>query len=1029
MSDFQTFDQDNSSRNQEMMSTFCGELSENILNLESALIELENSRNSKDQINHTFRIFHNTKGSAAMMGFNILVDVANWGESLLDLVRNDKLTLATEHVDLLLTAVTAMREISDRLKSQGNEGTERYFKLLAKLQEASESTGDLKAAGAKDSEQEIDPGLQRPKSHEDDLIKVSRALIDQLMLLVSDFMLVKNRFSWISHRYPRDVELSDNCRELEIFSSKLQQNAFKLRLSPIGPIFTGMQRVVRTTAADCKKKVTLDIQGGETLLDRAIVDALGEPLIHLVRNAIDHGLEPPSDRLKANKPQEGQVTLTAAYRSGEVYLSITDDGRGIDANKIMEIGIKKGIITQAQGEAMTPMDKLNLIFLPGFSSAEVISKTSGRGVGMDIVRSAIEKIGGHIEIITALSVGTTFALHLPLSLAIVECLGFIVGGQSYSIPQANVEEVYSLHSNQIHESIKTLADGTQVIVVRDVPIPILSLCKIFERKVEKHNALVLVRHGKLRFILEVDHVIGPISIVSQPLPNAFPNSQYYSGVTKQGDGSLLFLVDTSKLSTLVHQIPVTEAKKSKYITSEGKTASAATLTSSDLRRLQQKIITFCNYQHFCIPVQRAKQIVYVDRKKMNFIRDDGPSFMVLEGQTIPLIWIEELILKKPRIIREQYSVVIVTIRKQSYGIPLADFNGIKRMPENYDRSLVYPGISGSTVLDDETVLVADINELVDLATESPEVRAKKSNKKSVKILTAEDDGFFASEMISSLKSAGYETVLCHDGLEAKKALENEEFTKTIDLIITDIEMPNLNGIGLIRWLKATPHTKHLPCIVHTAVVSLEMRAKAAQAGALALVSKLNSEHLLSEVASVLKGEESTNSLKDLLTEQKKTSRRYVTFALEDHWFALPMDSIKEVSLPTTCAPIPASKPWMQAVTYFRGQVIPIIDLNKFFAIKPPGELAPSRQEQIVIDHDHHCFAALTGQVGEVIDLTNMEQGEGVSRDLSIPVGIAEYAKTTFNDKGRIITILDVGALCKLLDPEQKGTKTLEKGAA
>lgn len=813
MSDFNVFDDGkNDGGNKEMLATFCQELAENIVNLESALIDLEKSRDSKDHINHTFRVFHNTKGSSAMMGFVVLVDVAHWAESLLDLVRNDKMTLKTEHVDELLKAVSALKEIGERIKKDGKEGPERYFKLLARLQELAEESGDPSAKENKSLDLEQDAGLQKKaKANEDELIKVSRGLIDGLMLLVSDFMLLKNRFSWVSNRYQKDNELADNCRELDIFSSKLQQSAFKMRLSPIAPVFASMQRVVRQTAADCGKKVSLVINGGETLLDRAIVDAIGEPMIHLLRNAIDHGLEKPDDRLAVNKPAEGMVTLSAQYRSGEVYLAITDDGRGIDHIKIKDIAVKKGLLTASQGDALSVQEMLNLIFLPGFSSAEVISKVSGRGVGMDIVKSALEKIGGHIEIITEKGVGTTFAIHLPLSLAIVDCLGFTVGGQSYALAQSNIEEVFSVHSSQTKDSVKQLADGSLTLIVRDVPIPVISLSKVFEKN-GSTEAFILVHYGKNRFVIEVDKVLGPMSVVSQPLPEIFQGSQFYSGVTKQGDGSLLFQVDVSRISALVNNTPVKEANKTSYVTSEGKTESAGMLRSSDVRRLQQKIIAFANGLDFCIPVQRARQIINVKRKDMKFIRSGGPSYFNLDDQTVPLIWIEEHLLEKDRIVKDEYPVVIVSIRGQVHGIPLAEFKGIKRMPENYDRSIISTGISGSTVIDGTPYLVVDVNELVQISQSKMKGPSLVPAVKKIKILTAEDDSFFASEMISSLKGANYEAILCKDGLEAKNYLENPDLAKTIDLVITDIEMPNLNGIGLLRWIKSnqlnSPSTCH-----------------------------------------------------------------------------------------------------------------------------------------------------------------------------------------------------------------------------
>lgn len=702
-----------------MLATFLQELSDNVLSLETNLIELEKTPGDKDKINTVFRTFHNLKGSSSMVGLPILVDLAHWSESVLDLVRNDKLELTSLHVDLLLESLNAIRDVHGRLSATKSEGSRRYFNILARLSDVVDAVDTSKAIDLGDKEGKEGPAESHAATGggDDELMKVSRHLIDQMMLLVGDFMMVKNRFEWLKTRYASDVELFDNCRELDAFSSKLQRNVLKLRLSPVSPLFASMRRVVRTTGAEVGKKISFELHGDDTLLDRSILDVLPEPLMHLVRNSIDHGIEPKHVRVEANKPEEGHVALRAQYKSGEIHITITDDGKGIDVAQIRNRGIEKGFVTAAQAQTMSAAEILNLIFMPGFSSVEQVTKVSGRGVGMDVVRSAVEKVGGQVEIQTEVGVGTTFTLRLPLSLAIIDCLGFRVGAQCYAVSQINVEEVYSSSSTQAGQHLRELVDGSRVLVVRDVPLPVLPLSKIFGAPECSDCAFILVRHGKSRFVLQVDSIISPISIVTQPLPPAFATMAPFSGITKQGDGSLLFQIDIAKLAGFVHHsATATATRRNTYMTTEGRTESAAMLTSSDIRRLQQKVITFRNIQRFCIPVQRAKRIVHVRRSDIKEIGERKTSYITLDGQTLPLLWVEEILLNATRIIKDDYAVIVFQIDNRQFGLPMSEFTDIQRMPENYDRSLAEDGINGSTVIDGDTYLLIDLHAIAARAT-------------------------------------------------------------------------------------------------------------------------------------------------------------------------------------------------------------------------------------------------------------------------------------------------------------------------
>ncbi|MGE0173265.1 MAG: chemotaxis protein CheW [Oligoflexales bacterium] len=1008
---------------EEYLGTFIQELNEIVQNLESSLIDLETQASDGKIINQTFRLFHNLKGSSASMGFDVLKDLAHFSESLLDLARSGKMTIESRHVDLFLEALSAIKITAEKISTTGKQGTDRYFDVLHKLVLAEKETRDSLDSnkGPNTSKEAESAGSAEKKNTDLDQIKVSRSVIEQMMLLVGEFMQIKNKINWLRSRY-KDREYYDNCHELEQFSGKLQRNILKLRLSPVKPIFHSMRRVVRSTAQQVDKKINFEIGGEDTLLDRSILDVLSDPLMHILRNAIDHGIEKDTDRVTSNKPEVGNVILKASYRTGEVHISVTDDGRGIDPARVKAKAVKLGIISESQAHAMTPQEAYQLVFLPGFSGAEQITETSGRGVGMDVVKERVTSIGGQVDIQTEVGAGTSFTLRLPLSLAIVECLGFRVGSQTYAIPQMNVEEVFSLTSPIVQSNVRLLENGNKVLVVRDSVAPILDLPKILEEKSKTQpEALIKVRHGKFRFILEVDHILGPMSIVSQPLPRTFSKRAPFSGITKQGDGSLLFQLDVVKLFSYVESTSTRVSRKSDHNRGAvGTDQEGALLTSSEVRRIQQKTIAFRNNLNFCLPVQRAKRIVFITKEDISEIGEGGRSFITLDGKTIPLIWIEETLLRQKRIRRDNYSLLIVQNENETFGVPMVEFKGIERMPEVYDTSIAESGILGSTVIGKDTYLAVDIPGMIRMFQGKEVVRKHsrtQNEARPITILCAEDDKFFASELTSTLRAAGYNLVMCEDGLIAKNKLEDPAFVSTIDAIVADIEMPNLTGLALCRWLKGTKHAAHLPVIAYTAITTEEMREKMMSAGAHAFISKMALDDLSKTIHKVLKGDKIDNTKPEVVKVAKID--RMVTFQLGTQWYALPMENIKEVSPKSPSADIPGADPWMRKVTAFRGSMVPVLDLTKYIG----GDQAVKTLEQAILEVDSYTLALRVNKIGEVVIKSQLTVGDGLPKVSQAESMFTELVSQVATYQNQILFILSPSKLASFcVRTEDEGKK-------
>lgn len=1006
----------------EFMQTFLVEVNDTIDVIEKGLIELESSPTNLDLINALFRAYHNVKGSSLSVGLRILSEVCHFAESALAKVRSGHLAVSEDMISLLLEAVTAMKEIAGHLAADGKEGDKRYFSTLARLEvliQSSSATALNLEPGESKGGAAPEDGAKTQDEHE--MIKVSTELINQLMLVVGDFMSVRSRFDWLRQKLPANEDFNDGCNQLDFVSSRLQSTMLKLRLSPVKPLFDSMHRVVRTTCGETKKKASFNHSGGETQIDRTILSLLREPLIHMMRNSIDHGFETPDERVNLNKPAEGLLNLRAFTRAGEVVVELSDDGRGIDPNRIKRKALEKGLISPEAAARMSEPDAQKLIFLPGFSSAEVVTNVSGRGVGMDVVKQAVESVGGIVELVSRVGLGSTFTLRLPMSLAIVDCLAFRVGEQVYAIAQSNIEEVFAVDSQLVGESLRRVHGGAEMLVIRNVPVPVMPMDEVLDTDLgpESRHHLVQVRYGKSRFALRVGPIIGPCSVVTQSLPPTFGATAPFSGVARAGDGSQLLQLDLSRLAAKVKDFE--EPTDSHGSEGAFRSAGLSALNSSDIRRLQQKIILFKSARLFCIPVQRAKRIVYVESSQLQEL--GGKTYFTLEGHTIPLIWVEECLLKEARDARSSYSVCLFQLHDKQFGVLMSEFRGIVRMPAEYDDSLQTQGVLGSTNIDGETVLLLDIYALAKKGYEMDggAVTTKSSTLNTV--LIAEDDAFFRHQVCSFLANYDIKTVVAPDGLEAKKLLQDPAIAATIDAVVTDIEMPNLDGIALLRWIRAQAQFAEMPCIALTAITTKEMLKASITAGANAFVGKMNHGQVVHELRKLKSGVQnmdptSLNAKLELAEERGTSQARIVTFQLGDRMFGLPMEVVREVSTPADSTRVAGFPDYIDRLAAFRGKSIPVIELSKL--INLPSELHNERMGQLIVESGKTIFALVVGRVGEVMLRSALPTAEGMSRSKLTNDTLLELTQAVVKSGEELMVLLDVEKMCSLCrEPQQQ----------
>jgi two-component system, chemotaxis family, sensor kinase CheA len=381
----------------------------------------------------------------------------------------------------------------------------------------------------------------------DATVRVDVGLLDKLMNLVGELVLARNQILQFTANH-KDAAFLSSSQRLNLITTELQAGVMQTRMQPIGNIWDRFPRVVRDLAVACGKQVRIEMEGKETELDKTIIEAIKDPLTHVVRNAVDHGIEKPDLRQANGKQPEGRIFLRAFHEGGQVNMEISDDGAGICADRVKQKALQRGLIAPEQAARMNQRDLVNLIFLPGFSTAEQITKVSGRGVGMDVVKTNIERIGGTVDIHSQPGTGTTLKFKIPLTLAIIPALIVTNAGQRYAIPQVNLVELVRLQGEQAHKGIENI-NGTPVYRLRDRLLPLVSLTRVLAPELQlgpnavDEVTLVVLRTDNCQFGLIVDRINDAAEIVVKPLGKLLKGIDVFAGATIMGDGRVALILD------------------------------------------------------------------------------------------------------------------------------------------------------------------------------------------------------------------------------------------------------------------------------------------------------------------------------------------------------------------------------------------------------------------------------------------------------------------------------------------------------
>jgi two-component system chemotaxis sensor kinase CheA len=519
------------------------------------------------------------------------------------------------------------------------------------------------------------------------------------MLLVGELVLTRNQIVQNVARQT-DTDLIRASQRLNLIASELQEGVMKTRMQPIDHIWSKLPRVVRDLGLQLKKSIRLEMEGRETELDKTLLEAVKDPLTHLVRNSVDHGIETPEARKQAGKPAEGVLTLRARHESGQVVVEVADDGAGIDPVKLGAKAVQRGLLTADALSRMSPADILQLIFLPGFSTAAAVTNVSGRGVGMDVVKTNIESIGGTIEVESDAGIGTVCRLRIPLTLAIVPALTIECSGDRYAIPQISLQELVSLDAEKAANAVEEVG-GAPVYRLRGELLPLVRLTDVLGLASERHDGHVVIavlRSEGRRFGLVVDRVINTEEIVVKAVGGQMKAIGLYSGATVLGDGTVALILDVQALARRALRTETTDRQESR--------ASASSAAKAETERQRMLLAAIGGGRRVAIPLDTVTRLEQVRTDSVEKV--GNREVVQYRGAILPIVRLDRHLGAFGESDRELLEVIVYADHGRSVAIVVEEILDIVDGESAIRSDIDDLGLLGSAVLGDRVTELLDV---------------------------------------------------------------------------------------------------------------------------------------------------------------------------------------------------------------------------------------------------------------------------------------------------------------------------------
>ncbi len=670
-------------------------------------------------------------------------------------------------------------------------------------------------------------------------IRVNVDLLENLMTMVSELVLTRNQLLQIARSNGQEIEgFSVPLQRLSQVTSELQEGVMKTRMQPIGNAWSKLPRIVRDLAHELNKKIELVMQGADTELDRQVLELIKDPLTHMVRNSADHGIEDPATRLAFGKSETGHIRLNAYHEGGHIIIEIADDGKGIDAEKIRDKAIEKGVVGAADAANMSDQQILQLIFKPGFSTAEKITSVSGRGVGMDVVKTNIEKIGGTVDLTSHVGKGSTFKIKIPLTLAIVSALIVASSGERFAIPQLSVLELVKTTTDGPNR-IETV-QGTRVMRLRDRLLPLVSLRELLrldeaEAGTSTETFVVVMQVGTYSFGLLVDKVFDTEEIVVKPVAPVLRDLTVFSGNTILGDGSVIMILDPNGIAQETGEVVVPD--QADYDESD----------QYDMSLEEQTLLLFKSGDDGpkAVPLSLVARIEMLELKTVE--HSEGRPLVQYRGSLMPLVLCKGA---KPLEREGQRPALVFTDDGKSMGLVVDEILDV--VEDRIDVTIAPDGagMMGSAIIKDKATDIVDAGFYLTEAFGDwfRQSRPGVGNTSKRRLLLVDDSAFFRNLMTPLLATSGYKVVPVDS---ATRALELCEQGAMFDLIVTDIEMPDMDGFDFAEKLKETGWAD-VPVVALSSRTSDQDLERGHEVGFADYVAKSDRDALLDALPELLK---------------------------------------------------------------------------------------------------------------------------------------------------------------------------------
>jgi len=818
----------------DIIKEFVIESAENLGRLDREMVELEQRPADSVLLASIFRTIHTIKGTCGFLGFSVLERITHQAENILSQVRNGERDLTQELVSLILETVDAIKAELTSIEATSRESGAAYDDLVNRQKEAATAVlpgnstakqpmltpvaaaSELPSDETESADQLVmstqtirPPGSDAgaPAANTSiaaSTIRVDVGQLDKLMNLVGELVLARNQILQFT-AINEDVGLTSTSQRLNLITTELQEGVMKTRMQPIGMVWGKLPRVVRDLSAACGKQINLEMEGAETELDKTIIEAIKDPLTHIVRNSCDHGIEHPDARVKAGKPSHGKLLLRAFHQGGNVIIEISDDGAGIDPQKVKRSAIEKGLLRAEQAERMRDLELVNLVFLPGFSTAARISNISGRGVGMDVVKTNIEKIGGAVDLASKPGQGTTVKVRIPLTLAIIPGLIVTSGGERFVIPQASLIELVKLEGVEGKKQIDWI-QGAPVCRRRGQLLPLVFLndvLKLGDREDHRQSEafyIIVVQAEDRQFGLIVDDINDTQEIVVKPLGKQLKGVQCYAGATIMGDGRVALILDVPGLA----QCSAIASESRSQVAGEAEPA----LIDANAQKQALLLFRAGGFERIAVPLSLVARLEEIPRSKLE--RAAGRTVIQYREQILSLVALAEHLdgsTSPDAFSNDPVQVIVFSDGDRRIGLVVNQILDIVEETVTMKTTSDHPDLLGSAVVAQRITDFLDLQAVIQRA-EAGWFEQSRPRSKQATVLVAEDSTLSRSLLRNTLEIAGYQVLEASGASEAVEKLGKHE----VDVVVAALDLSDGGASTLFESVKNQANLMNLPIV-------------------------------------------------------------------------------------------------------------------------------------------------------------------------------------------------------------------------